>query len=338
METTTAITIQDLPKELVNLQATFKTHIDSSDILQNFSKFFYEMAEIKKQYAGINFDSPTIEDSKMAGNIRKQIAKVRTASERVKDDLAKDYVTVHKMITASNTLLSTACKMDEEVLSKIEKHVEIQEANRLALIKAERLAMIAPFGFQSEDMPGIEKMPEVAFQSFLIGTKKQQDDKKAADLKIENERIAAENLRIENEAKLKAENERIKKESEAIKAKADAERKAEEEKAAILKRESDAKLAEAKKVSDKLAADLKAKADAERKAEEEKAAVEKKRIAYEKKAAKAPDKHKLLAVVESITMPAEISLKDKDAQIVYESILLKFAGFKIWSNAQIDTL
>lgn len=145
------------------------------------------------------------------------------------------------------------------------------------------------------------------------------------------------------QARVKAENERLQKEKEAAEAKAkaiqaEAERKAKEEADKAKKAIEEANRLKAEAEA-KLAAEQKAKAEAEAKAKAEAEEAERKRIAEEKKAAKAPVKTKLKNWVNSIEAP-ELVLNpdDLNATNTHKLILEKFNAFKAWAVAQVENI
>lgn len=225
-----------LPMELQEIQKTIalKTNIDSTDILSNFAPFFYELAEIKKHYSAINFENPNPDDAESADILRKKIAKVRIASEKTKDELSKEYVLVHKMITSANTVLNAACKLDENNLNNVVKHLEIQEQKRLAQLLIERRELLTPYGFNADDVNGLEKMSDDIWNAFLMGAKKQHDDRIEADKKAESDRLEKEKEEEEKMQFVLKENEKLREQAKAAEAKAAEEKKrvAEEKKAA----------------------------------------------------------------------------------------------------------
>jgi hypothetical protein len=83
--------------------------------------------------------------------------------------------------------------------------------------------------------------------------------------------------------------------------------------------------------------ELKAKQEAERKAKEEADKKEAERIAAEKKAAKAPDKEKLINMVESISMSIP-ELNDATSIAISNVINAKFESFKSWAKSQIESI
>jgi membrane protein involved in colicin uptake len=152
-----------------------------------------------------------------------------------------------------------------------------------------------------------------------------------------------------NQEKIRIENERLKKEADqkekerlAEKEKQDAILKSEREKADALlesqrkqaakeKAIADAKLKAANEENERLKRIEKEKQDAADKAERE-------RIAAEKKAAKAPDKDKLTAWLESIKMNDIPTGLGNDAGTVGLTISNKFDSFKVWAKTQIENL
>lgn len=109
------------------------------------------------------------------------------------------------------------------------------------------------------------------------------------------------------------------------------------EKAAQEKAEADRiSLQKEKEERERLEAELaqKQREEEERKAEE--ARLEKARIEAEKKAAQAPEKDKILAAINGLSMP-ELELKDESMASAYADIYNKFNGFKSWAqNLVVD--
>lgn len=366
---TKEISKQELPQELVQLQESIslKTNIDSSDILKNFSRFFHEMASIKKSYGMItSWEKPTDDDCKAASVIRKRIVKVRTASEKLKDELGRDYHTVHKMITSANTLISSACKLDEENLVKVEKFAELKEKARLEELKRIRTEAILPYGFNTDDGVGLEKMSEDVWDTFLSGIKKKHEDRLAAEKKEQKEKDEFERKRklhydrkdqiapywnfipedqkgndLSNysEEEFYAMADHLKNKKKIFDEDAEKQRQ-ENERLRKQKAESDAKLNAEREAREKSERELKAKQDEEKRVQAEKEAAEKKRIAEEKKAAKAPDKEKLKKAIADMSMDKAIadSLKSKESLVTYSQIFEKFEWFKKWALGQIELL
>lgn len=347
----------ELPTELIELKNSteLKTNINADDILYRFAPFFKQISDVKKDIAKVNFENPTELDMSIADTIRKKLVKIRTASEREKTEMNKDYILVQKIVTGANNIVSSTCKLDENKLDEVAKFIQIQETKRLALILEERTKILVPFGFSEDDVKGLEKMSDEVWNSFLLGVKKNQEDKLAAEKLAEEQLLEA--LRIEAEEKekqrlemerLKAENEAKEKQLKEAQAKAEAEiaeqkrladieAKKQAEILAKQKAESEAILKKEQEAKAKLEAELKAKADAELKEKQRVEAEQKAKLEAEKKAAKAPDKDKMKIWINELEL-LTIDLKTKESNAIATEILTKFVGFKKWANEQIESI
>lgn len=166
------------------------------------------------------------------------------------------------------------------------------------------------------------EMTDVEFSTVKenADSKKIQFDAEQVKIKAENERLAAE--------KAKADADKKALEEKAAKEKAESEKKLEKERAEQaekLKAEQDAKA--------KVEAELQAKKDAEAKAEKERLA-EEKRLKEEAEAlAKAPIKDQLNVWVSSFELP-ETNIDNETATLIKN----KFEAFKKWANAEIELI
>lgn len=151
-------------------------------------------------------------------------------------------------------------------------------------------------------------------------SKKVEFDTEQAKIKEENERLAVE--------KAKADAERKALEEKTAKEKADAEKRLAKERAdqaAKLKAEQDAKA--------KIEAELQAKKDAEAKVEKERLAEEKRLNEEAAALAKAPIKDQLNAWVKSFELPSA-NIENEKADL----IKAKFEAFKRWAYAEIELM
>ncbi len=347
----------ELPTELMELKKSteLKTAINVDDILFQFAPFFKQISEVKKDIDKVNFENPSELDMSIADTIRKRLVKIRTASEREKTEMNKDYILVQKIVTGANNMVSSICKLDENRLDEIAKFLQIKEAKRLSALLEERTQILSEYGFTKDDCLEMEKLNDEMWETFLLGVKKNHADKIEAERiaeekrleairleaeERENQRIEMERLRKENEEKelqIKAEREKAEKEAAELKAKADAELAEQKRLADIEAKKQSEIIAKQKEEADKLAAELKAKADAELKEKQRIDAENKAKLEAEKKAAKAPDKVKLKAFIDSIPK-IEITKISMDSISVAQDIQTKLEGFKKWANEQINTL
>jgi hypothetical protein len=341
--------VLELPKELQQLAAAnlglAKEKADEH--LAAFAPYMSELTELSVQMEGINFETPTSEDSKKASDLRKKLVKVRTGSEKEKDARKKSLLTEGNLIQSAFNLIKNACEMKEESLAKVEKYQELLRAAELERITNTRMEQLAQYECNT-DRALVGQMSDETFAQFLNGAKvtyeqKKEDERKAEEARLEAQRVAK--LREERLTALRRVSNfltdeesqkdfgtmsdeewsqlvKVIGERKAEHAAKEAERQAELER--ILKEkereEAERKDREAKAEIARLEAEKRAKEeqDAKAKAEEEKKRIaeEKARKAAERKAANAPDVEKLrglLTAMNNIEIP---TLKGDEARLL----------------------
>ena len=268
-----------------------------------------------------------------AGDLRRKLVKVRTGIADIHKTQKAFFLSAGRFVDAWKNKETLPIEQMEESLSAIEKHFEKIEAEKVAKLEADRKKELANY---SDVTPfGLGAMDESVYQTYLIGVKLGYEAKIKAEQEAEAERLRL--IEIDKEAaRLKAiEDERIRLENEKLKADAIAKEKeieAERNRQAEIRAKIEA---ERKQLED----ELKAKQEAERRAKEEAEKREAERIEAEKKAAKAPDKERLTAWVDSMLiagMGAENM--SKESVDVANSILDKFSAFKSWAKSEIEKL
>lgn len=346
-----------------------KSGIDLSEaenIKSSYLPFLVQFEEVKSQSVKINTENPTPLDEEIAGKLRRATVKIRTAAKAFKDDRKRIYLLKGGIEQDCFNLISKTCEMAELEFEKVEKASAIKEAARKELLKAERIEKMRIFNVDLT-FYDLANMTQEAFQSLFDGTKLSYEQKVAAELKAEQDRIAAIEAQKKEREIIRLENERLKKEAEekekaiAIerkkaadeKAKQDAilqaERKKQDElleakrkEAEKIKAAADAKLQKEREEKEKLQAQIKAKEDAEKKAESDRIAKEAadlkaKRIA-DAKAAKAPDKEKLNKWVDSFEIQFGCPGLKPESEKTYNSIIDKFNAFKSWAKSEIEKI
>jgi hypothetical protein len=156
----------------------------------------------------------------------------------------------------------------------------------------------------------------------------EQKAKAEEELRLANEKAAAEKLEAERLAKEEAD-----KQAKILaeqKAKADAQLAEQKRIADEEAKKKEAELKKAKEEADKLAKQL-----ADKKAAEAK--IEADRIAEEKKAAKAPDQDKLKSALNSILFPV-LDMKTADGHRLYIQIQDQFSKLQKWANGEIEKM
>lgn len=361
METQLAIVQPDQLEEIVKNSGL--EIAEGEQIKQSYQPFLIQLAEIQEQSTKINFANPVELDETIARELRLKTVKIRTGAGDLKDSRKRIHLLKGNLEQAAYNLIAASCKLVEDVFVNVEKAREIAESKRKAGLRAERQAELEKYGWQNTGID-LGMFEEKNYLFLLSGVKKEYEDRIAAEKKAEEERIAKEKALEEERQRMKAENERLQKEAEARekamaeeRAKAEAARKAVEEKARKEREESEMKLAEERRIqAEKLAAEqvkakkeaeareaaereLQAKKDAELKAQKEAAEkAESERKAKEdadRKAAAAPDKQKLLKMIDLTIMP-EANVTTDYGYATEKVIREKFDAFKEWAKKEIN--
>lgn len=206
-------------------------------------------------------------------------------------------------------------KAEEERIAK-EKSIALHN---------ERKEMILPYWDFVPIVLGINNTPRNEFD-FSTFTESEWEERLEYSVK-EKEKYEAEQARI------KSENERLKKEAEAKEKALQAEREKARKEAEALKAKRQAELKAERDKQAKLEAELRAKREAEEKAEAERLAEIEKQKKEAEELAKAPVKKQLNAWVDLFSLPetnVNHNLKNEIEQ--------KFEAFKKWSKNQINNL
>jgi hypothetical protein len=186
---------------------------EAEEIKQSYLPFFNQLAEIKEEAKKINFENPSMLDEKIARELRLRTVKVRTGSEEVKDNRKKIHMLKANVEQTSWNLIKSTCQLDEELFAQIEKKREREEAARKAALKIEREAELKQYEVDFEFVD-LANMPEESYLKFLESTKIAQAQRIEAERIEKEERQAKEKAEAEERERIKAENERLKKETE----------------------------------------------------------------------------------------------------------------------------
>jgi len=282
---------------------------------ESFAPYFDEAGKVIEEAKSITVTDVSQKDDMLkAREMRLILKNARVSADKKRKELKEDSLRYGKAVQGIYNVLDFLIVPAEKYLEEQEKFEErIEEKNRADLF-LKRSEEIQPL---SEFIPtglNFASMTEDDFQKVLSGAKFQMQAKKDAEAKIEAERIEKEKAFAIEQAKIKEENERLKKEAES-REKAQAKEREENEKALKAEREAREKAqAEKKAIEDKQRKD---KEDADRKALEEKRIADKK-IADQKeldrKTANAPDKEKIISFVTSLSLITYPDVKTEDAK------------------------
>ncbi len=336
---------------------------ESELIKQSYLPYFKEIEEIKKEAKKIDFENPTLLDEKIAKDLRLRMMRVRTGSEKVKEERKKVHALKANVEQAAWNLIKTGCLLEENNFEQVEKKREIAEKLRKENLKNVRTEQLQPY---LEFVPivhlNLGEMSDEDFEKLLSGAKLQLEAKMEAEKKAEQERIEKEKKEAEEREAQRLENERLKSEAEKREKEIEAERKKQaeilakqkaeadkkqkeiEEKARIerekqeaeakrIKAENDAKLEAQRKENERIQKELDEKKEAEIEAIAKRNA---EIIANQKEAeklAKAPIKKQAKLWVEKFQLP-ETDLDNPTISVIKQ----KFDAFKVWALTQVESI
>ena len=330
---------------------------------QAFAPQIIEREALLQTYTAIIKSELTPELAIKSKALRLKLVKIRTTIAATHKTQKEFSLAMGRFIDAWKNKETEPITQMEEKLIAIETHQEKIEAERLAKLKSERLEKLSTVCQNSSIFP-VETMTNEAFDSLFEGQKLAKEAKEKA---IEEARLLAEKeaeekrlAAIEEAKKIEAqrlENERLKKEAQQRELEIEAERKANEEKAAKIKAENEAKAKAEQIERDRIQKEMNDKLEAERKANEAEKQrlqkeiderVEKERKANEakleadrlakleaEKAAKAPLKDKLTTWINEANLTAPIGAEN-EAKVI--DVLAKFESFKVWAKSEISKI
>lgn len=285
-----------------------------------------EQGEILKNLEKGNKDHVAI-----ATRIRIDLGKIASRGETQKKKDKEQILTEGRFIDALYNTVNGAARLTQNQAKEIEDYFEVQEQIRIDKLRSERWESIK--AYTDLEPNGIATMTDDVFEAFKSGLKSQYEARIEAEQKAESDRKEKEQAEKQRIEAQRVENERLKKEAEVKEKERQAEAKKQAEILAKQKAESDKKLKAEKEAREKVEKELELKRQAEAKIESDRIEAEKKRIADEKKAAKAPIKKQMSIWVNGLTAgtPPELNETAKD-------IIDKFESFREWAQKEIEKM
>ena len=276
----------------------------AANIENQFAPMLAKMTELEVEFNGVlALDKSLPTTAKKARELRLKYKDVRVGTEKIHKVQKAYYLNGGRFVDSWKNIQAIASQNNEEVLESIEKHAENLEKERLERLQILRVALLADYVENASDLM-LSSMPDDVFEAYLTTKKQQFEDRKAAELKAEQDRIAREKAEAEAREAQRLENEKLK--ADAIEKQKEIDR--------IAKELSDKKAAEAKAEADRIAAEKAAKLEAE-------------------KLAKAPIKSQLTAWVNSFQIPQTAIEHEKKALIIE-----KFGRFLDWAKNEVDAI
>ena len=289
-EATEMIVVDTIPAELEKAVTETGLAADGVQSLKDgFAPHFIAFHQLADDAKAITVGQPNA-----ARDMRLALKAIRVGAEKTRKAMKEDSLRRGKAIDGINSLLVYQLTPIEEAMSDIEKAEEIAEAKRKAALQEARAEDLAPYADPS--FYDLGSMPDDQWEQLIAGAKAAHEAKIAAAAKAEADRIEAERVAAEAEAKRQAEEtaerERMRAENERLAKIAEQERKARE-------------AAEAKAAAER--------AEAERKAEAEREQARKEREAAEAAARKEREAIEAQARKEREALEAKAKAEREDA-------------------------
>ena len=163
---------------------------------EQIEKTFTPMVEMLKGFEAaynevIALDQEDPDTAKRAKRLRLDIAKVRTGAEAHRKELKADVVLAGKAIDGTVNILKFAVKEKEDALKALETYAERKEAERVAALESERIAILSEYETEGAGL-NLGTMAAEVWEAFLSGIKAKYEAKKKAEREAEAERARIE--------------------------------------------------------------------------------------------------------------------------------------------------
>jgi len=321
-------------KELINPSEYGIEAVKANELLGNLPQIQSERQVLELQYNEvIKLDIEDVETSKIAKELRARIRDNRTKGINVWHTTTKDFfLKGGQFVDAIKRKEIAVNERMESTLEEIEKYAERKEQARISELNIFRISEVFTFGVDATDLQ-LGNMTDGVYKAYLTGIKSEFEAQLEAERLAEEQRIEAEKqAEIERLAEVKiielqrVENEKLKLEAEA------------REKAQAIEL---AKIASERKLEaesrEKLEKELQATKDAEIKIENDR--IKQEEIAKKEsiKAAKAPSKQKLNKWIDESSLGFTPNAEGAAHRVALD-IQIKFQAFKKWAKSEIERL
>lgn len=254
-----------------------------------------------------------------AREIRLSLKRVRNVIENKRKSLKENIVLRGKAIDGMANIFKAMIVPVETHLEDQERFVEIQEKKRLDELAASREAKLAPY-VHDLGCYDLRNMTDQGFEQLLKSSKIAFEQQQEAERKAEEDRKAKAEADRKEQERIRAENARLKKDQE----------------------ERDKKFAEERRARQKAEAEARAiKEEQDRREQEEKdrqEAEEQARKKAEEKALRAPDKIKLLKLLDSIAQIQKPPVKSKSAKKTVDEVYERLLKIILFIQEQVKEM
>lgn len=306
---------------------------NAAAIVKAFGGPFDEAGKILATYQDIKVTDESQTDlMQQAREKRLALKKARTTVENNRKALKEDIVKQGRAIDSIARYVRETIEPAEEYLELQEKFAEIRAAERKAAIKAERIEKLSAYT-DNLSIYNFDTMTDEAFKALHTELKQTHEAKLAREKSEREEAERLERERLAEQERIRKDNERLRAEAAAKEAEREKERKAEADRLAKLQAEQEKKLA-AERAKAEVERKQREAVEAQQRAEKERLAREKAQAEEaERQALLAPDKEKLLAfsvALETIRTQKLPAVRTKQAQDIVNDIdqmLVKMRGY-----------
>ena len=228
VETTTATNELTIVAEQSQLPADSQRNLRDT-----FQPHYQAACELIEQARNITVtDATQLTEMNQARTVRLALKDLRVSVDKIRKSLKEESLRTGKVIDCMANILKYMIEPAESRLDEMEKFAERAQADRKAKLQSSRLELLAALKIDSS-FYDLANMPESTFATLLETTRLANESRIAAAKKAEEDRIAAEQDRIEEEKRVRAENAKLQREAEeqakalaAERAKVEADRKA----------------------------------------------------------------------------------------------------------------
>jgi hypothetical protein len=188
---------------------------EAQTIESAFMPKIVEREALRDMYEGLITGDITPNLCSEAKTLRLKLVKVRTGIAEVHKTQKAYFLAAGRYVDAWKNKETLPVEQMEGKLDEIENYYENIEKARKSKLKEERMVELAKYEADGSLMM-LGEMEDNAWQIFLTGVKHQYDVKKEEERKHEEERIAAAEEEKARQAAIIKENERLRKENEAL--------------------------------------------------------------------------------------------------------------------------
>lgn len=187
----------------------------AKELIENFSEFFDTATKIESMAMGI-----TVTDESQKGDIAKaremrlKLQKIRGKTEEKRKELKEQSLREGKAIDGVANIIKALIVPAEKHLEAQEKFVENIELERKRQLFETRTGLLGKY---VEDMSGynLAEMTDEVFDKVLDSSRIAHETQKAAEKKVEDERVAKEKADAAEAERIRKENVQLKKEADA---------------------------------------------------------------------------------------------------------------------------